>query len=414
MRCIGFLFLLAFSMPSIVAQELYKEGYLLMSPFDTLHGSIKYLSYNKAARQCIFLPKSGQEKNYTPNEIFGYGIGSELLFVSKNITDQKVRFMEVVYQGSVILYAFRDNNQRDYFYLENTKTAQFELLQQKTLRKQGKSITLKPFKEVIKSILPKSELVQDEIEQLTLKHNSLSNFLRSYDERYAQFQGRIFRGHKIRWPPKIAPNIGVGQSVLTINNYQNNSINWFYQAGIKLQKEVSRGTGRLFLGLDLLLRYEDIHSGRFTKEELIFPESIINNGLNINTLASNANISGNITYASAVNLERLNVVAPINIKYFFPSRKRVFALNLGLTNQYVIDKSGTYYGNVRQNGTILLENLSKENSYRFRTGINMGIGLYLLGSNTWFVDLQHSPAWLDQGNLNFSYTGIRVGTFFGK
>ncbi len=415
MRCLGFLFLFyAFSMPTIVGQSLYKDGFLLRSPFDTIHGQVKYLSYNKASQSCTFITPSGKEKHYLPNELFGYGIGTELLFITKNITEEKVRFMEVVYQGTVILYAFRDINQRDYFYLEHPKSGAFELLQQKTLRRQGKTITLKPFKEVIASMLPKSELVMDEIEQLSLKHNALSNFLQSYDERYAQFQGRAFQGFKKRWPPKIAPIAGAGISVLTINGYDQRATNHYFEAGIKFQKEVSRGTGRLFIDLDFLLRYEDIKSGIFHKEEFTTAETVLNNGLNINTLAANFNISGPVLYESEVMLERYNLVAPINLKYFFPAKNRVFSLNLGLTNQYVLSKNGSYYGRVSQNNTIRIEEFTTENSYRFRTGINIGIGLYLLGKNTWFMDVQHSPAWLDQGNLNFAYTGLRLGAFIGN
>lgn len=415
MRCLGFLFLFyAFSMPTIVGQSLYKDGFLLRSPFDTIHGQVKYLSYNKASQSCIFITPSGKEEHYLPNELFGYGIGTELLFIAKNITEEKVRFMEVVYQGTVILYAFRDINQRDCFYLEHPKSGAFKLLQQKTLRRQGKTITLKPFKEAIASMLPKSELVMDEIEQLSLKHNALSNFLQSYDERYAQFQGRTFQGFKKRWPPKIAPIAGAGISVLTINGYDQRATNHYFEAGIKFQKEVSRGTGRLFIDLDFLLRYEDIKSGTFHKEEFTTAETVLNNGLNINTLAANFNISGPVLYESEVMLERYNLVAPINLKYFFPAKKRVFSLNLGLTNQYVLSKNGSYYGSVSQNNTIRIEEFTAENSYRFRTGINIGIGLYLLGKNTWFVDVQHSPAWLDQGNLNFAYTGVRVGAFIGN
>ena len=69
-----------------------------------------------------------------PKDLFGYGIEDQLFFVSKKIGSENDRFLEVVYQGTVILYAYRDKNQRNHFYLENPTTGQLEILTQKTIK----------------------------------------------------------------------------------------------------------------------------------------------------------------------------------------------------------------------------------------------------------------------------------------
>jgi len=100
----------------------------------------------------------------------------------------------VVYQGTLILYAFRDSNQKNFFYLENPTTGAFEILRQKTLRNGSKKVVIRIFEDVLKETLPKSELIADEIQNVDYEHKSLSNLLLDYDERYASFQGRIFHG----------------------------------------------------------------------------------------------------------------------------------------------------------------------------------------------------------------------------
>ena len=120
------------------AQSLYKSGAILTSPFDTLRGSIKYISYNKASTKCIFRDSLGNETNYLPDELFGYIIEDQLYFRSKEIGKSNAQFLEVVYQGTLILYALRDKNQKNFFYIENPATGEFELLRQKTIRNGSK------------------------------------------------------------------------------------------------------------------------------------------------------------------------------------------------------------------------------------------------------------------------------------
>ena len=393
-------------------QSLFKEGYILTSPFDTLKGEIKYKSYNKASLSCTFRDTTGRISTYQPDELFGYGIEDQLFFVSKSIGANNTQFLEVVYQGTVILYAYRDNYQKNYFYLENPQSGQIEILTQKTIRNQGKSVTIKAYVEVLKEMLPKSELVADEIELVDYNHSSLANFLLDYDLRYAQFQGRIFQGFKKRWPPKIAAFGQTGFAQLSINGFDSFESTNTYGLGVKFQKEISRGTGRLYLDLDFAFRYENFEDVEFIKNEFASAESIVSNGFNIALFAIDVPIQGAYEVKNTLNLERYMMDVPINLKYFFPSEKWTFSINGGLHPSFTLSQSGNIDGQVIQNDAVILGVDSRLELNNFRPGMNFGFGLYFKTTGTLFLDFQHSPNWLDQGNANFSYSSFRLGYLF--
>lgn len=395
-------------------QALYKEGYILTSPFDTTRGQIKYTSYNKASLKCTFRDLSGKATTYSPTELFGYGVEDQLFFISKSIGASNNQFLEVVYQGTVILYAYRDKNQKDYFYLENPKTGQLEILTQKIIRRQNKSITIKAYLEVLEEMLDKSELMAEKLNFVEYNHNSLANFLLEYDLRYAQFQGRIFQGFKKRWPPSIAVYGQTGYSYLSLNGFESSQPTNTYGLGVKFQKEISRGTGRLHLDLDIAIRYEDYEGFVFNKEASAGPESIVDNGFNITLFATDLPIQGPYLVKNTINLERYIIDLPINLKYFFPSEKWTFSLNTGLHPSITVSQSGMIDGQVIQEDAIVLGVNSKLDINKFRPGLNFGFGLYFKTKGTLFIDFQHSPAWLDQGNANFSYHTLRLGYLFNR
>lgn len=396
------------------SQSLYKEGFILNSPFDTIRGQVKYKSYNKASVSFEFKDNDGNVKTYFPKDLFGYGIEDQLFFVSKKIGSENERFLEVVYQGTVILYAYRDKNQRNHFYLENPTTGQLEILTQKTIKRRSKTIVIKAYQEVLKEMLPKSELVADEIESVEYSHNGLSNFLLDYDMRYAQFQGRIFQGFKKRWPPKIGIYGHTGFAYLNLNGFESKESTNSYGIGVKFQKEVSRGTGRLYLDLDISVHHEKFDDLTFKKKDFANEQSIISNGFNIALFAVDLGVQGPYEVKNNLNLERYMLDFPLNIKYFFPSEKWTFSLNGGIHPSITLSESGNIDGQVIQNETVILGVNSRLDLDNFRPGVNFGFGLYFKTNGTLFLDFQHSPNWLDQGNANFSYSNVRLGYLFTK
>lgn len=396
------------------SQELYREGFILKNPFDTVRGHIKYYSYNKAAAQCVFRNTfTGEERVFQPGEIYGYGIENRLLFHSKKISGNETMFLEVIYQGTVELYGYRDRFRRNYFFLENIKTGDFEALTEKVIGSKLRSRVFKTYVDVLKLMLDKSDLIIDRIENTSLTHKSLTNLLVEYDDRYAKLKGKVLQGSKERWPPTTGFYLIQGSSKQTLGDYLGTGNSYLAGLGIKFQKEISRGTKRLYLDLDITFSYESFEQV-YTKTEIVTDQSIVTNGLNFGFISTNTPIRGEVEYTTLVSLRRFNIGLPINIKYVFPGKKWLLTFNGGISPQQAITKSGQIQGKLSQGDDVLIDVTSKEETEGFRMGINVGFGIQLKSKRTYFLDFQHSPNWFNQGILKYKYSFIRLGLLLEK
>ncbi|OEK05072.1 hypothetical protein [Roseivirga misakiensis] len=397
-----------------IGQELYRDGFILKSPFDTVYGKVKYYSYKEASINCVFKAEnSTSEQSFSPNEIFGYGIDDDILFVSRSIGENQQLFLEVVYQGTVTLYAYRDKYRKNYFYLENPIRGDFEQLTQKVIGTKRRRNIIKTYQDVLKIMLEKSDLILDRIENASLSHRSLSNLLLDYDQRYARYRGKQFNGTKSQWPPTPGFYVIQGSADQKLGNFSGTGESYYAGIGIKFQKEISRATRRLYFDLDLTLTHEAFNQ-RFMKTEEVTDQSQLTNGLNFLISSTNTDIRGTVESITNLDLERYNLGMPMNIKYIFPTKKWLFTINGGFSPQYTVAKNGEVQGILSQNDTILLDIVSPEDTDRFRFGINFGFGLMLKTSRTYFLDFQHSPTWLNQGVLKYKYSFIRLGILLDK
>lgn len=396
------------------SQELYREGFILKNPFDTVRGQIKYYSYNKAATQCVFRNTlTGEERVFQPGEIYGYGIEKRLLFHSKKISSDETMFLEVIYQGTVQLYGYRDRFRRNYFYLENIRTGDFEALTEKVIGSKLRNRVFKPYIDVLKLMLDKSDLIVDRIENTSLTHKSLTNLLVEYDDRYAKLKGKVLQGSKEQWPPTAGFYMMQGIARQTLGDYLGTGNSYLAGLGVKFQKEISRGTKRLYLDLDVNFSYESFEQV-YTKTEIVTDQSIVTNGLNFGFISTNTPIRGEVEHATSVDLRRFNIGLPINVKYVFPGKKWLFTFNSGITPQQAITKSGQIQGLLSQGDDVLIDVTSREETEGFRMGVNVGFGVQLKSKQTYFLDFQHSPNWFNQGILKYKYSFIRLGVLLEK
>lgn len=397
-----------------VSQQLYRDGFILKSPFDTIHGQVKYYSYNQAAQKCLFRnTATGVEQVFLPNDIFGYGIEDNILFKSHKISEDQHLFLEVVYQGTVNLYAYRDRFRKNFFFLENNQTGDFEALTQKVIGSRRRRNTIKTYQGVLKIMLDKSDLILDEIERSTLSHKSLTNLLLAYDERYARYKGRVFNGSRELWPPKLGFYGMIGRAQQKLGNYAGTGSSFYNGIGVKFQKEISRATRRLFIDVDFTIAQE-VFVQTYQKTEDVTDQSILTNGLNFLLSSTNTTIRGEVENITLIDIERINIGMPVNLKYVFPGNKWLLSINGGLSPQHAISKNGQVQGLLRQGETTFLDIVSQEDTDRFRVAMNMGFGLMLKGRNTFFLDFQHSPTWFNQGILKYKYSFLRLGMLLDK
>lgn len=399
---------------ALKGQELYKEGFVLTSPFDTLRGEIKYISYNQAAERCTFRDQNQKETTFLPKDLFGYGVGEDLLFLSKETEDKKVIFLEVVYQGSLTLFSYRDANARNFFYVESNSTGEFRKLTQKVVRDNRRQKVFKTYIDILRIMLPKSELVADEIETVALSAKSLTRLLKAYDQRYANTQGISYTGIARTSPLKIGVLTGPSLSRLTLNGHSGEVNRQFFSLGIRVEKEVSRGTGRLFLDADLMITDED-YLGEFTASQLIRQnDDIISNFINIAFHADFVGVLGQIDYRTSVELSRTVISLPLNLKYKLPGRHFNVTLGGGLEIQYATSSDVVVDGRVLQDGTEAFRAFTQEFANPFRIGMNIGAGLAYNAKRTIFLDARFSPAWFDQGALNYTYMRLMLGVMLSK
>ena len=410
------IFIILFSLLTfqLSGQQLYKEGFVLTTALDTLHGEIRYVSYNQAALRCVFKAENGNETTYFPKDIFGYGIGDQLLFHSKSIPDANPLFLEVIYQGETTLYSYRDPNQRNFFYLENNDTKEFRSLDQKVTHQSGRKLVLKQYLLVLKMMLPQPELVADEIDNTPYSAKGISRLLIAHDERSARNKGFKYHVKRRTSPPKLALLMGGSAANLTLNGHNGNEQDRFLTFGLRIEKELSRNTGRLFLDADLMISNES-YRGTFDASQMITSfNDIVSNFINITTRASFVGLIGDIEYNTQVHLDRTIVSLPLGLKYKVPGRKFNFTFGGGLEFQYAGSNEVLVDGQILQDNAAVVEELSIVLINRFRAGINAGLGVSYNGRHTIFLDLRHSPNWLDHGVLKYSYTRLILGVSLSK
>ncbi|MBQ6188444.1 MAG: hypothetical protein IJK49_10940 [Prevotella sp.] len=106
------------------AQNNPKEGYIVTSGGEKIHGTIDYQSRAKSALVCRF-KKSGETsfRDYSPSEIDSYAVDNEAVrFVSRTFPIDGVTqtfFAELLLKGHVSLYRYDDGRKDVSYFVEN-------------------------------------------------------------------------------------------------------------------------------------------------------------------------------------------------------------------------------------------------------------------------------------------------------
>jgi hypothetical protein len=101
-----------------LCQSDWKDGYIITQESDTLRGQINHLAYRTMGEECKF--RSGPKSpaiSYYPKDIKGYIITNFAYFVSKEIDDENLVFLEYLVDGILDLYYIR-MNEKDRYYIQ--------------------------------------------------------------------------------------------------------------------------------------------------------------------------------------------------------------------------------------------------------------------------------------------------------
>lgn len=85
-------------------QSDFRNGFIITLDNDTINGQVDYKSNAKSYKSCIFKGEQ-EEKEYYPDEIFGFGYDDDKFFSSQIIESS---FVEVLILGEISLYKSKD------------------------------------------------------------------------------------------------------------------------------------------------------------------------------------------------------------------------------------------------------------------------------------------------------------------
>lgn len=122
------------------AQADFRPGYLVRPAGDTLRGEIDYRDARTSATQCRFRPSPGAPATvFSPTELRAYGLPAERKHY-RALTPAgapQPAFLEVLVSGAANLYALRDADRADHYYVATETFPLTELVHRKVMQEQA-------------------------------------------------------------------------------------------------------------------------------------------------------------------------------------------------------------------------------------------------------------------------------------
>jgi len=128
-----FLNLIAFS--PVYSQADFRQGFVITSNQDTIHGFVDYKTNSSLGNLCRFKADQGGEvQKYTPSEINSFRFNGGKYYVAKEVEKESL-FLEFLIQGEVNIYYLRIENEDRYF-LEKEEVGLIEIPYKESVKKQ--------------------------------------------------------------------------------------------------------------------------------------------------------------------------------------------------------------------------------------------------------------------------------------
>lgn len=337
------------------AQQLNREGFILKSPIDTVYGSVKYLSFSKGNLELYFTPRgSDKEVYYAPADLYGYGLTDDITFLSRKIENGSHRFLELIYEGSVSLYGYRDQNSRDHYYLENKEAEEFRKLTFKMIKIRQRQKRIDTFKDVFRILLPRAKDVEKTIKSTSLRRPSLVALLHEHDGT-APGSFDSYESKEVRAPWKLKLVLAAGLNDLQSERFTGKVTSTSPSFGLGLTKQVSRSTNRMFLETGFWLT----------------PEKFEGRIVNIKTVFNLVNQPTVTPVAFEIIHDAMALKVPLILRYRLPGAKRNLVIMGGGQGTLNISRSGSRGEIV---GTRVTEFVTPALT-RFQFGFVGGIGI---------------------------------------
>ncbi|MCL2073589.1 MAG: hypothetical protein FWH18_06700 [Marinilabiliaceae bacterium] len=164
-------------------QRDFRPGYVIVVQGDTLFGQIDYRSDTRMGMSCDFKTETGEIRNFSPYNIYGFRFNDGKYFISRNINESKKVFLEYLIKGKLDVYYLRDETGDRYFIEKEDKPLIEMPYKEEFIMKDGKEYRSHSVKHWTILNYYTQEAPELESKITTIKkpnHKNLINFAESY------------------------------------------------------------------------------------------------------------------------------------------------------------------------------------------------------------------------------------------
>ena len=192
-----FLVLLATMSSPLAAQVNPQNGYIITNEYDTIYGTIDYLTDARNAKACLFKKKGESDyRSLSPSDIKGYRLADDGIYYVSRMFDadgkKELLFAEFLLQGGVSLYRYYhdDNN---YFGFVDVDDQEVIIRDDKLNSDLGSyNVKLQDRRKKVQEInalMSRDNTIADRLWKMDLTSHDLTKLVKQYDERYCTESG---------------------------------------------------------------------------------------------------------------------------------------------------------------------------------------------------------------------------------
>ena len=341
------------------AQKEFRNGYIITSKGDTLHGKIDFRGDMRMSNICRFISSDSTIKDYSPNDIKAYRFNDSKYFIAKEVNGSKV-FLEFLIQGKVNMYYMRDMR-GDHYFVDKEGMQMMELPYEtgtKFVNDEPVYYESKKHIGILSYYMQDAPGLQQKINSMKEpRHNNLIKLAEDYhyaicnDKKCIVYEKKKFKPVVFVEVLGGISNYNTNQNLRMERKYGTDFLQdkTYFQAGALVHVNVAKHNNKLFLKTGLLysnLKYNSIRYGETYNEnvyklllhqEYIYPKGFFrpraSYGINIFFPGNNStslSAGANLQVAKSTFISITGDLEFYPIALIFPKYIYSYSVNIGL------------------------------------------------------------------------------------
>ncbi len=312
--------LLSFS-NKLIAQESFREGFLILNSGDTLNGYIEYNGDGDSLQICRYKRESSTYRtfqSYLPSQIKSYQLKNFRVYQSTILPgNSDTLFADIVVSGSVSLLACYDHF---YLRLSNANTIRLD----------------SNFRQIVSESLNSCENITSKVDFVYYERNSLSRLVRYYNKCTNGYTEKIIKTSPIIKVSNWGPLVGSNYTFLKFTSPET-QFNYITEASWEQNLEPLVGFFCNFNLPDALKRINLQATALYQKQKF--------NGTTENPIAG----------SDILNIELTNITTSIGIYQLLFERPKSYPfINFGFTPTFVINNN-TRWQHLNNEGALITD-----------------------------------------------------------